>query len=651
MRRITDIQKIGNKFSNIYEKTEKNKNVKEDKVKRYFHKSEILEHLGFEEEDIKVEETIKERKQTDIHCVDEYGNVVIVVEFKRPSETNLEKHRPQLWKRYMKPLKADYGILYNGLELIFYERIRDDYNEIFRTETEQISEERLKKLIQYLEKPEYETTDIDKVSKYFSKFDREEEMLSLKEEASREHFFQNFQLKENSEFGKLLANTIQLFEELKGKNTFLDSAYDFWKQSYAKKPESVPDDWKPLMEKAGISKKKEDLYKFMFCLETTYAIFARLILAKSGEDYGFPDIEFRQFIENEIKRASYRGDISQASYAKITRELIRNMKRKLVSSVFEEDIFYWWTEPFKDKTYDELFGKGRETTLEMGKFGQSLAKMLLMIYKYDFSQIEGDPLGVLYQKYFDKETRKALGEFYTPQEVVDYILDSTEYEGKKILDKRLLDPACGSGTFIVTALQRYLKASEEKAEKEGWDNVLDDICNKYRIVGFDIHPFATIMAQIQFMLVLLPYYQKAVKDSKEKGDYFTLQRVPIFRTDSLVDESKGEDSKMTLKDYQEGSKIVMDIKLPVTDAEEGSFFETEFEMPHKKTVLKQDQVDIYNNEEYFATLQALFDTVKKQAEKMQRRDEKQEFNKQRFQKTLKERYQIGKNYEANADFF
>jgi type I restriction-modification system DNA methylase subunit len=549
----------------------------------------------------------------------------------------------------MKPLKADYGMLYNGLEIIFFERVGNDYERLFKTSAENVSEEDLNKIVGLLEKPNYDTTDINKVSSYFEQFDDENERLSLVEEAAREHFFQNFQLNENSEFGNLLINTIKLFEEQKGSSTFLDSAYDFWKQSYAKKPESVPAEWKPLMKEAGLSQGKKDLYKFMFCLETAYAVFARLILAKSGEDYGFPDVEFREFIETEVKRASKRNDINQSSYAKITQELIKNMQWRLVSSVFEEDIFYWWTEPYEDKSYDELFG--HQSTLEMGKFGESLAKMLMMIYKYDFSKIEGDPLGVLYQKYFDKETRKALGEFYTPQEVVDYILDSVEYEGRQVLDKRLLDPACGSGTFTVTALQRYLNASEQKAEEEGWDNVLDDICNKYRLVGFDIHPFATIMAQIQFMLVLLPYYKKAVNDAREKDEHFTLQRVPIFRTDSLMDESEGEDSKMTLKDYEDGSIVSMDIKLPVTGAEEDSFFETEFEMPHTKTVRKQPQLDIHNNEEYFATLQALFDTVKQQADDMQKDGEKQEFNKTQFIRILKLHYLSDKNFDALADFF
>lgn len=562
--------------------------------------------------------------------------------------TDLRKHEPQLWERYVRPLKADYGVLYNGLELIFYKRVGDEQEDVFTAQADEITEEQVKQLLNLLQKPDYDTTDIDRVLEYFDKFDDPEERLELVEEAAREHFFQNFRLQEQSAFGNLLQNTIQLFDYLQERdNRFLTSAYDFWKRSYAKSPDTVPEDWKPLMEQAGLSEDEDDLYKFMFCLETAYAVFARLILAKSGEDYDFPDVRFSGFIENKVEDASRRGDISPASWAKITQELIADLEENMVSSVFEEDIFYWWTEAY-DKDYGELFGERGGTTLEMGKFGDSMARILLMLYKFNFSEIEGDPLGILYQRYFDKETRKALGEFYTPQEVVDYILDAVEYDGVTVTDKRLLDPACGSGTFPVTALQRYLEASEQRAEKEGWDTVLDDLCNKYRIVGFDIHPFATIMAQIQFMLVLLPRYKDAIEDAKEKGEHFVLQRVPIFRTDSLKKETAGGD--MTILDWKSGEKISMKIELPVKGEDgEDNFFTDTFDMPTPETARKE--TDLHNNEEYFGALQALFDVVKGQAHGMQDGNGVPEFDTEEFEYTLKSRYLSDKDWSALSTFF
>ncbi len=632
------------KLMEIHEKCKENKDISEKKLMRYFHKSGILEKLGYDEDDIHVEETVKDQKRTDIHVTDDYGNVRAVIEFKKPTVRNLVEHFDQLWNRYMKPLKAKYGLLYNGFELYFYERIRNNYDKKFGKNVLDLERKKVSTIVQNIKKPEYDLTQIGVVADYLKEFEDPQEKLNLKDEASREHFFENFKLKKDSAFGDLLRYTIDLFNEMesKGEFGFLKSAYDFWKMSYAKKPDKVPKNWKPIMEECGLSDKQEDLYKFMFCLETTYALFTRLILAKSAEDYEFADIKFVGFIETEIERASFRGDIPRASWAKITQDLVSDMRDKLVSSVFEEDIFYWWTEPYEGRSFRDFFKlSDEELTYAMDEFGEKIRKILLTFCKFDFSEIKGDPLGILYQRYFDKDTRKALGEFYTPQEVVDYILDSVDYEGRKVLDKRLLDPACGSGTFLVTALKRYLEASEDVAEDKGWDWVLDNLCNNYRIVGFDIHPFATIMAQIQFMLVLLPYYKRAIEDDPR----FVLKRVPIFRTDSLVDESETGD--ITLKDFENGKRFSMKVQLPV-EGEEGEFFEESFLMPHSETVLRN--TDIYNNEEYFGALQGLFDVVKKQAEDMDD-GEIPEFDEERFEAILKKHYLSDKDWSQISSFF
>ncbi|MFP4052058.1 MAG: type I restriction enzyme HsdR N-terminal domain-containing protein, partial [Thermoplasmata archaeon] len=479
------------KLTNIHDRCKKNKDISEEKLKRYFHRSGILEVLRYDEEDIHVEKTVKAQKRTDIHVTDDYGNVVAVIEFKKPSVKNLRDHFDQLWKRYMIPLKAKYGFLYNGFELHFFKRIRDNYDKKFGMNVLDLESSDGAEIVKHIQKPDYDLTNIDVVTEYLEGFKEKEEKLNLKEEASREHFFENFKLEKDSGFGDLLKATINLFNEMEKKEgyDFLKSAYDFWKMSYAKKPDKVPKKWKPIMKECGLGKGKKDLYKFMFCLETTYALFTRLILAKSAEDYGFSDIRFVGFLENEIQRASWRKEIPRASWAKMTQKLIENMKNKLVSSVFEEDIFYWWTEPYENQSYEELYKYSivDDLIIAADDFGEKIRKILLTFCKFDFSEIRGDPLGILYQRYFDKETRKALGEFYTPQEVVDYILDAVDYKGRKVLDKRLLDPACGSGTFLVTALKRYLNASEDVAEDRGWNWVLDNLCNNYRIVGFDIH--------------------------------------------------------------------------------------------------------------------------------------------------------------------
>ncbi len=65
--------------------------------------------------------------RSDLLAFDDYMNVVFVVEFKKPTEIDLEQDFAQLWERYVKPLKARYGLLTDGLELLIYERINSNW--------------------------------------------------------------------------------------------------------------------------------------------------------------------------------------------------------------------------------------------------------------------------------------------------------------------------------------------------------------------------------------------------------------------------------------------------------------------------------------------------------------------------------------------
>ena len=55
--------------------------------------------------------------------------------------------------------------------------------------------------------------------------------------------------------------------------------------------------------------------------------------------------------------------------------------------------------------------------------------------------------------------RKQLGQYATPKEIARYIVKCVGYTpSKSILNKTLIDPACGSGAFLVEATRVYLTA-------------------------------------------------------------------------------------------------------------------------------------------------------------------------------------------------
>ncbi|TAM45854.1 MAG: hypothetical protein EPN53_14265 [Acidobacteria bacterium] len=109
---------------------------------------------------------------------------------------------------------------------------------------------------------------------------------------------------------------------------------------------------------------------------------------------------------------------------------------------------------------------------------------------YNFERLDGDILKELYQGLVGAPTRHDLGEYYTPDWLAELTLERIDYRGG-----RLLDPACGSGTFLYAAarrLRRVARLSGAKLVKA----VTEDI------IGIDVHPVAVLMAKANLLLSL-----------------------------------------------------------------------------------------------------------------------------------------------------
>src|SRR4051794_3223485 len=61
---------------------------------------------------------------------------------------------------------------------------------------------------------------------------------------------------------------------------------------------------------------------------------------------------------------------------------------------------------------------------------------------------------------------KNFGQVFTPNNVVNFMLDTIGYQGETILNKHILDNSCGNGNFLVEIVKRYLEVSKGKSEQE-----------------------------------------------------------------------------------------------------------------------------------------------------------------------------------------
>ena len=570
--------------------------------------------------DLRSEFTLPDNRRPDYVTLDENESVTAVYEFKTTGES-LDPHEDQLF-HYVDELKADYGVLTNGDEIRLFKG--SDHSQILSFSTGKATTSHAADLSAALQKPEWDITSPQSVDRFLNNLDE----VELDGELGREHFFDTFRLEEGSPFANLVTSMMDLLVELRDEENakFVQGAYDFWEASYASEPDEIPDSWEPFIDG------NQRLRDFMFCLESGHALLSRLLLAKATDDYDFFPTErgLRRYFD---ELGGFGGEIDLDAYPIAANGMIEDMRNQLVQSLFEDDIFIWWTDGYGEQTasqhsnpysrFETVAKEGSDVTrvspATRERFSRSIANISFAVLKFDFSRIEGDPLGNLYQRYFDPETRKALGEFYTPQPVIDYIMDGVDYN-VGVSEERIIDPSCGSGTFLVEAVERYLDDVQRYNDDPDWSEHLMELCTTPHIVGLDIHPFAVLMAQIRFMVTILPEYRKA----KREGGEFTIRRLPIFRTDSLRNERKltgidlGDDgqTQMTLDSITEDSQ---DVKIPVplpievdedeVDEEtEDGFLVQRVRMPKYDTA--KVNAGVRNFGEYYAALQGVLDVVK-----------------------------------------
>ncbi|WP_233553902.1 Eco57I restriction-modification methylase domain-containing protein [Halococcus sp. IIIV-5B] len=595
--------------------------MSERDVENAFLDEDFFSTLGYEGSghDLRSEWTLPDNRRPDYVTLDDNESVTAVYEFKTTGR-DLEPHTGQLF-HYLEALKSDYGILTNGEQLRFYRRNQEA--PLLELSLLEVSESDARSLYDALQKPVWDITAPDSVEDYLDRLDP----VSLDSELGREHFFDTFRLEADSPFANLVTASVDLLRELRDDEEakFVKGAYDFWEASYASEPDEVPNSWEPFIDG------KQSLRDFMFCLESGHALLARLLLAKACEDHDFfPQNWGLQRYFGELR--GFSDSIDLDAYPVAINGLMEDMRERLVESLFEDDIFVWWTEAYQEElsrghadSYNLFRDVAREgsniSTVSQAtreRFSRAVAHVAFSVLKFDFARIEGDPLGDLYQRYFDPETRKALGEFYTPQPVIDYIMDGVEYE-RGISSERLIDPSCGSGTFLVEAVNRYLDDVRRYDDNPDWEEELVDLCSRPNIVGLDIHPFAVLMAQIRFMVAILPEYREAKRENPE----FTIRRLPIFRTDTLRNERKstgidiGESGQRQIT-FDAMTEDNQDVKIPVPlpvevdedeDVErEGDFLVQRVRMPLFDTI--QLNTGVSNFGEYFAALQGVLDVAK-----------------------------------------
>ena len=242
--------------------------------------------------------------------------------------------------------------------------------------------------------------------------------------------------------------------------------------------------------------------QLLFAVHTYYAILIKLL---ASEIVSF----FNPWMTRQVEKLQ-----SANTSAKLKRELEELEQGGVfhtlgITNFLEGDLFAWylaaWSAPV------EKLVRAMVTKLDLynpGTFSEDPAQ-------------SRDLLKKLYQQLFPKSVRHDLGEYYTPDWLAEHVLNELGYEGDP--DKRLLDPACGSGTFLVMAINRIRHWYDANREKCAYDE--GDLLKKIltNVIGFDLNPLAVMAARTNYLV--------AIKDLIRHVDGV---EIPVYLCDSIM---------------------------------------------------------------------------------------------------------------------
>jgi N-6 DNA Methylase. len=137
-----------------------------------------------------------------------------------------------------------------------------------------------------------------------------------------------------------------------------------------------------------------------------------------------------------------------------------------------------------------------------------------------------DLLRDLYQAVVPRAFRKALGEFFTPRWLAEYVLARALrlYEEAGLpsagVIPRTLDPACGSGTFLVAAMRTGLQRLDS-ADLGSDPTALTALTEV--VIGIDVNPVSALMSRVNLLLAL-----------GDRTHNLPEVRFQVFQADSIV---------------------------------------------------------------------------------------------------------------------
>ena len=203
-------------------------------------------------------------------------------------------------------------------------------------------------------------------------------------------------------------------------------------------------------------------------------------------------------LASQLKQFSYEEQVNYL-YG-----LFNHLKIRFNGNMFDQDL----------NTEKSLIQASHLEKLVLFLGGHSVksGQYVMGFWAYDFKMIPIETISAIYQDFLgneDSKTQRERGAFYTPRFLVEMVIDAAMFSGKEPCKWFYLDPACGSGIFLVTLFNRLanyqLSTQKESINYKTKAEILQNVLSK-QIRGVDIEETSCRISCFSLYLAYLDFF-------------------------------------------------------------------------------------------------------------------------------------------------
>ena len=271
-----------------------------------------------------------------------------------------------------------------------------------------------------------------------------------------------------------------------------------------------------------VGKAEDDVPARLFVIHTFNSLLIKLLAAEIVTAHGLASgAAFAQELAvidaDKTLMGRLRADIEEGGIFEATG----------LQGFVEEAIFSWYLDGPNDKQA-EIASAIRSVLAE------------LSLYRTDKLDHSRDVLRDFYQDLVPETLRKSLGEFYTPDWLVELTVDKAAVTDW--IAVRTLDPTCGSGSFLVEVIRRKREAATAaKMSPAATVAMLTE-----SIWGFDLNPLAVQSARTNFLMAIADLLRATPGQQIE---------IPVLLADAIYSPARPPGSEETIVQYEIGSQV------------------------------------------------------------------------------------------------